>query len=197
MTQLQLDPQGVLEPNKQVVGVVTTQVRTAQPNDWLYIDGLRKREGDSLGFLPKALYASVLEQRPIANRKRWLYQRLIVTEDNGDLTGFCYWSIHGPLSRIIQIVVQEDARRLWRASLMTTWVESEARELGKKGVSCRVAADLDSNLFWAALGYSPIDRVTSTWLNQRRSYRGRELFIYLKPLAAGSLWLPQREMAVV
>jgi hypothetical protein len=47
------------------------------------------------------------------------------------------------------------------------------------------------------LGYSPIDRVTSTWLNQRRSYRGRELFIYLKPLGAGELWLPQREMAVV
>ena len=127
-----------------------TTVRKAVWRDWPYIDGLRKREGRALGFIPKAVYESVLTQTRVANRDRWRYQQVIVTVDNDDLTGFCMWSTHAELSNIFQIVVQEDARRWYRAMLMVTWVETEAQKLKKHGVTCRVAMDLESNLFWQA-----------------------------------------------
>lgn len=157
-----------------------TSVRRALWADWLYIDSLRKREGAALGFIPKAVYESVLTEARVANRDRWKYQRVIVTVDNASLTGFCMWSTHAAMSNIFQIVVQEDARRWARALLMTQWVEAEALELGKVGVKCRVAVDLESNLFWRALGYQPVELVTSTWLNQRESKSKRPLWVYHK-----------------
>ena len=163
-----------------------TIVRFGAPHDWQYIDSLRKREGAALGFIPKAVYESVLEQRRVANRDRWRYQRIIVTEDNGDLTGFCMWSIHGERSNIFQIVIQADARRWHRAILMTQWVETEARGLKKVGVKCRVAMDLESNIFWRALGYVPVEAVVSTWLNQRESLSKRPLWIYHKDFDANA-----------
>ena len=160
-----------------------TIVRSGLPGDWCYIDSLRKRESAALGFIPKAVYESVLERRRVANRDRWKYQRIIVTVDNQDLTGFCMWSVYAEFSNIFQIVVQEDARRWYRAMLMTDWVESEARQLRKDGITCRVAVDLESNIFWQAMGYIPIEQVTSTWLNQRESQSKRPLWVYKKPFA--------------
>ena len=66
-----------------------TTIREGQFNDFPYIDSLRKKEGSALGFLPKDAYTSVLEKRRVADRNRWRYQKIWVTEDNGDLTGFC------------------------------------------------------------------------------------------------------------
>jgi hypothetical protein len=158
-----------------------TICRRGLPQDWLYIDSLRKKEGKSLGFLPKAVYESVLEQARVANRDRWKYQRIIVTVDNEELTGFCMWSIFSDWVKIFQIVVQEDARKWHRAMLMLDWVEAETNDLRKDGVTCRVAYDLESNFWWKAMGYQPTELVTSTWLNQRESQSKRPIWIYKKP----------------
>lgn len=160
-----------------------TNVRDAVSCDWLYIDSLRKREGSALGFIPKDAYTSVLEGRQIANRERHKYQRIIVTEDNGDLTGFCYASFASDWASIIQIVVQSDARRWHRAILMVDLVEAEASKRSNIGIKCRVAIDLESNWFWRAIGYEPERIVTSTWLNQRESASKRPLVLYRKPLS--------------
>ena len=157
-----------------------TILRCAKAEDWLYIDCLRKKEGRALGFIPKDTYLSVLERRRIHERDRWKYQEVLVTEDNGELTGFCMTSYYSSLANIFQVVVQNDARRWHRALLMADSVERKARGLGKIGICCRVAKDLESNLFWGAVGYIPVGTVISSWLNQRESQSNRPLWAYEK-----------------
>jgi hypothetical protein len=165
-------------------GMSSTVLRDGRLGDWNYIDSLRKQEGSALGFIPKDAYLSVLEGRRIANRSRFEYQRILVTEDNGDLTGFCYASFASDWASIIQIVVQRDARRWHRAALMADEIEQEALKRGNVGIKCRVALDLESNWFWRALGYNPYRIVVSTWLNQRQSKSNRPIVLYEKPLSA-------------
>jgi len=159
-----------------------TILRDGRPDDWLYIDSLRKKEGNALGFIPQVAYKGILEKRMIAGRERWKYSRILITEDNGDRTGYCYASFGNESAKIFQICVQEDARRWHRALMMTDEIEREAIKRGNLAVTCRVAFDLESNDFWKAIGYIPIKKVVSTWLNQRESKTKRQLWIYKKTL---------------
>ena len=162
-----------------------TICRPAKPEDVPYIDSLRKKEGAALGFIPIGAYQSVTTKMPVDGRRRWEYSKLIVTEDNGDLTGFCYATFWDDNAHIFQIVVQEDARRWQRAMLMIDVVESHARHLQKSSISCRVAFDLESNFFWRAIGYEAVRQVMSTWLNQKESASKRPLWHYNKKLELG------------
>ena len=148
--------------------------------DFAFIDSLRKKEANALGFIPKDAYLSVLKKESIDARERWKYCKIYITEDNGEQTGYCYVSFHGEMAKVFQIVVRKDARRWYRATLMLTQVEKEAMRRGKKGVEARVAIDLESNLFWKAMGYEPVKVIVSTWLNQRESKSKRPLFLYQK-----------------
>ena len=158
-----------------------TLIRAATLADWPYIESLRRKEWFSLGFIPKGAYLSVLSRQPVDGRRRWEYQRLVVSEDNGDLTGFCYSSFAQQEAHIIQMVVQEDARRWARATLLEGDVRQRAVELGKCGVVCRVACDLESNLYWLALGYTRIEAAFSEWRNQA-SKSGRLVWRYRRDL---------------
>lgn len=155
-----------------------TIVREGKVKDWNYIDSLRIKESDALGFIPKNSYMSVLSKTLDGTRKRWEYARIYVTEDNGDLTGFCYATFYKTIARIYQIVVQEDARRWYRASLLEGIIREEATRYNCHGISCRVAFDLESNFFWKAMGYVPVKEVYSTWLNQKESKSKRPLWVY-------------------
>lgn len=162
--------------------ITMTIIRDATTKDIEYIDSLRKREGDSLGFIPIGTYQSVTMKAPVGGRLRHLYSRLLVTIDNGDLTGFCYASFAQTKAHIFQIVVQEDARRWYRALLMTDEIEREAKIRGNTYITCRVAYDLESNLFWRGIGYNVIVETVSTWLNQRESKSKRPLIVYEKSI---------------
>jgi hypothetical protein len=157
-----------------------TIIRPAIINDWLYIDSLRKKEGNALGFIPKNAYLSLLSKIPIDGRKRWNYQNMYVAIDNGDLTGYVYTSFAGEYAHIIQIVIQEDARRWHRATLLESQIENDAKRFKKIGIECRVAIDLESNFYWQAMGYRPMKKVISTWLNQKESKSKRPLWHYRK-----------------
>jgi hypothetical protein len=159
-----------------------TLLREAVPQDFAYIDSLRKKEGSALGFLPKDAYMSVLTKTRIANRDRWKYQKLWVTTDNNDLTGFCYASFANDPATIIQIVVQQDARRWHRAILMESAVCDEAKSRMLTSIKCRVAVDLESNFYWKAIGYNPVETVVSTWLNQKESKSKRPIVVYQKDM---------------
>lgn len=161
-----------------------TTMRDATQHDLPYIESLRRKEGSALGFIPASVYEQtatrMLSTTDANPRYRWLYMRLLVVEDNGDLTGFCLCSFATEIARILQIVVQEDARRWYRATLMADEVEREAVKRHKNAISCRVAMDLESNFYWRALGYTPVGEVVSTWLNQRESHSKRPLWVYEK-----------------
>lgn len=165
-----------------------------------YIDSLRKKEGDALGFIPMNSYLSIASRTGIGGRHRYLYDRLMVAIDNDDPTGFCYSSFHGQVAHIYQIVIQEDARRWERASLLESDVRKETLRRGNSGISCRVAYDIDANFFWRALGYVPLRQVTSTWLNQRESNSKRPLWHYQLDLGLplfGEILMPRQELEVL
>ena len=159
-----------------------TSIRPGASLDFIYIDSLRKTEGNALGFIPKDVYISVLEKRRYANRDRHHYQNIYLTEDNGERTGYCYYSVSGPIVDIIQIAVQQDARRWHRALMLVNQVINDSINLQKTGIKARVAIDLESNEFWKGIGFVPMKVVTSTWLNQKESKSKRPLVIYFKPL---------------
>jgi hypothetical protein len=161
-----------------------TILRKGESGDFLYIDSLRKVEGSALGFIPKDFYLSILENRRIASRDRHQYCGIYITDDEGQQTGYCCYSLSGPIVDIFQIVVQEDARRWYRALMLINQVEIDAKRLQKQGIKARVAHDLESNYFWKACGYEIVKQVTSTWLNQRESKSKRPLNIYFKPLTS-------------
>lgn len=186
------------------MGVLSVSVATGTvlaegvPADFPYIDSLRKREGDALGFLPKERYLAVLERREGRSRPGrvdWLHEKVLVTLDNGDHTGFVNVRF-GPVTRtasITQIAIQDDARRWHRALLMLDWIEAEAVRRGCERVSARVAADLESNHFWAATGYKVWKQTPSSWQNRGGSRSGRLLLVYVKHLALP--WQMALEMA--
>ncbi len=157
-----------------------TTVREGKESDWLYIDSLRKKNGSALGFIPKNAYLGVLGNVPADGRHRYRYSKIYVIEDNGDLTGFCYVSFREQYAHVFQLVVQEDARRWYRATLLEQSIEHYAKHTARDGIECRVAVDLESNFYWRAMGYEPIKQVVSTWLNQKESKSKRPLWHYKK-----------------
>ena len=63
---------------------------------------------------------------------------------------------------------------------MIDYVEKLCKEIGKTAITCRVAVDLESNLFWNGCGYNIQSTTTSTWLNQKESKSKRPLHYYIK-----------------
>ena len=157
-----------------------TYLVEAKEGDFLFIDSLRKKEGSALGFIPKAVYESIIEKRRVAERDRWKYSKIFITIDNGERTGFCYVTYAQQDLHIQQIVIQKDARRWHRAKMMLDFVEDLCNKLGKTAISARVAIDLESNLFWQGCGYKITATTTSTWLNQKESKSKRPLHYYIK-----------------
>ena len=181
---------GISEINKildcRVIDGTPTILREGIIEDFLYIDSLRKKEGNALGFLPKAVYESILLKKKVANRNRHFYSKIILTEDNGEKTGFCYFTFAKQDLHIQQIVIQNDARRLHRALMLLDYVEKIAKEKGKTAITCRVAIDLESNKFWNSCGYKIQATTISTYLNQKESKSKRPLHYYIKYI--NSLW---------
>ena len=84
-----------------------TLLKHGDDKDFLFIDSLRKKEGKALGFIPRASYDSILERRRVGNRDRWKYSEIIITVDNNDRTGFCYFTYANNDIKIQQIVIQK------------------------------------------------------------------------------------------
>ena len=115
----------------RVINGTPTILREGNIKDFLYVDSLRKKEGKALGFIPKSVYESILLKKKVANRNRFLYSQIILTVDNGENTGFCYFTYAGQDLHIQQIAIQNDARRLHRALMLLDYVEKIAKQKGK------------------------------------------------------------------
>lgn len=124
-------------------------VRRATSSDLLLIDHLRRKESESLGFVPFVAYERVLNgSRPD--------QRIWIVEENTDAIGFLYATggAAGASAHIQQVVVRHDARRLEFASALVTGAEEWATARQRQGLTCRVATDIPATEFWDALGFA-------------------------------------------
>lgn len=124
-----------------------TTIRPATLADLKYIDALRKKEGDAIGFIPIQRYEMEV------NRER--LGTLVVAVDNGDLTGFLYatHSGHGS-THIQQVAIQEDARRVTRGRMLVDAAVADGVNRMSWLTSLRCADDLEANTFWQALDFA-------------------------------------------
>lgn len=157
-------------------------VRPATPDDLSYIVSLGKREYEAIGFIPASRYESIItgvgDVRPS--------HRLWIAEENGDRVGFLYATPGeaGGSLKVVQVCVQEDARRLEYGAALVSEAERHAVRVQRGAVSLTVAVDLDASLFWEAEGY----RLASVDRGGKR--RGRLLERRYKRLPLG-LWIAE------
>lgn len=153
-----------------------SNIRAATLDDLRFIDSLRKVEGDALGFIPLQRYEQIVGgQRD---------ETLLIVEENDDRAGFLYATHGGALTRIVQIGVCNDARRLAHGQALIGEMMQEAIARAKFAVKARVAHDLESNKFWQAMGFGIVGEATGTFLNRWQSPKKRPLHIYERPLVA-------------
>jgi N-acetylglutamate synthase-like GNAT family acetyltransferase len=157
-------------------------VRSARLDDVSYIVGLHRKETDQLGFIPQSCY-----EREIGGVTNGT---ILIYEENGDSVGFIYatHNRHG-ITKIHQIAMQEDARRMQRASDLVSAVERDVDWL----VSLRCAADLDATDFWEAVGFQSMGQVgikENAWRRHTKAglptRRGRKMLSFQK--IVGGLW---------
>jgi hypothetical protein len=149
-------------------------IRFATLGDIPYVVDLSKKESFSLGFIPKMAYTSAItgiktgkRWSPVCNDKMW------VCDCNGDLVGFVLASFgrinaKERVGKVAQICLQSDARKLERGKMLLNSVLEYGKTLGVHSFSCGCAFDLESNLFWSAMGWDKIgERMgishTNTW----------------------------------
>lgn len=136
-------------------------IEKATLEDLLYIIELSKKESHCLGFIPKQAYeAAITGNKP---GKRWsnvCNDKLWVAKENGDHVGFLLGSFGvgtKPSSRtakVAQICLQEDARKLERGRQLLDAFTDQGKKEGAMIFGCGCADDLESNLFWQAMGWN-------------------------------------------
>lgn len=159
-------------------------IRLATLLDIPYIDHLRKQEGEALGFIPLRRY-----EMEISGER---HGSIIVCEENGDLVGFVYATHNSAgVTHIQQVAVQEDARRMDRASALVLATQRRTDWL----MSCRCAAELESTHFWNALGFKVLDEVApksgyGRWRDKATLPTRRKRTILRFQKEVGGLWQP-------
>ncbi len=134
-------------------------VRLAKIEDVKYIISLANKESNSVGFIPKMAYEAAITG--IKTGKRWsnvCNDMLWVCENNNDLVGFVLASFGNFRSdsqrgKIAQICIQEDARKIQRGKYLLDAVLFHAIKIGCLNFGCGCADDLESNIFWQAMGW--------------------------------------------
>ena len=137
-------------------------VRFADLTDLPYVVDLSKKESKAIGFIPKVAYEAAITG--IKKGKRWsdvCNDRLAVIENNGDLVGFCLASFGNPMQKdrrgkIAQICIQDDARQIERGRHLLLMVVLYGSNNGCMNMGCGCADDLESNIFWKAMGWKHV-----------------------------------------
>ena len=118
-------------------------VRLATSADLSYVVALQKRNGEAIGFIPRAALAEKIQR-----------QQVLLVRENGDPAGFLHHgSIAVPEVRIFQAAIQYDVRRRHHGLALVNTMLGRATEAGAKAVSLRCLDFLDANDFWTASGF--------------------------------------------
>lgn len=106
---------------------------------------LSERHRHELGFLPALAYKQAIE-----------LGRVFLCLDNGEPAGYL---IHGPAkreSKIYQVVVTHDCRRIEHGTALVTAARMFFDAGMAETMSCHVADDLAANSFWQAIGLKAV-----------------------------------------
>lgn len=132
-----------------------------------HLSGVHKHE---LGFLPRLAYAQAVS-----------LGRVFLCFENGEPCGY---AIHGPPKRntkIYQVVVTDDCRRVEHGTALVEAVRLVADAVRSHELSCHVAEDLDAVAFWTEIGFRIVGE------RCRRQDRKRKQFRFLEDRPGKSL----------
>lgn len=127
-------------------------IRPATLDDVTYITSLGKREFEAIGFISASAYEGAIVRDSLYARPN---NRIWIADADGDPVGFLYATPGrmGSSLKVVQVCVQDDARRLEFGSALVAEAERYADVIQRSGVSLRVATDLEASRFWEAEGY--------------------------------------------
>jgi hypothetical protein len=157
-------------------------IRLARPDDWPFLDHLQRRHHDAIGFLSRAALEHAIAR-----------QRVLLVFENDEPAGYLY--AKAPYQRqehvaiIFQAAICYDARRrLLGAGLVEAFAARLPACVSQLCLWC--AADLDANVFWSAVGFTPL----ATRAGATRT--GRTHVFWCRPVArAGGavspVWVPE------
>tara|TARA_R110002020_G_scaffold51408_1_gene145481 strand:- start:20 stop:517 length:498 start_codon:yes stop_codon:yes gene_type:complete len=155
------------------------KVRLAEINDLKYIHSLSKTESNALGFIPNTAYEAAITGEKTG--KRWsntCNDKLWLCEENGDKVGFLLMSF-GRWSKVNQIAIQEDARRIERGKALIDAGMKHGQSRGIQDFACGCADDLASNQFWKGVGWKQLgDRKGISHKNTWKETSKRKVNIY-------------------
>jgi len=109
-----------------------------------YIVNLHKKNSNSLGFIPKPRIEEYLRN-----------EQVFFEYEGGLEGGFCIiGSGKGKTLKIYQHCIEQDLRRLQHGKELFNKIECEAQKKGYENIHLRCRENLESNKFWAALGFN-------------------------------------------
>ena len=148
--------------------------------DLKYIESLSKKESKSIGFIPKIAYESAItEKKPSIHR--WsdtCNDRIWLCKENDEPVGFIMMS-YGRVAKVNQICIQPDARLLERGKALLQAGVIHGIDKGIYDFGCGCADDLESNIFWNAMGWNKVgQRKGVSYHNTWKESSDRKVNIY-------------------
>jgi predicted GNAT family N-acyltransferase len=156
-------------------------VRTSSVVDVPLIDQLQRDNSYAVGFIQRTIW-----DRYVFGGERNFF--VLIVEANHDAVGYCLVTPgRAPNThvRIQQIAVRNDARRLHYGQALLRVIRDFCEDNQRVGVRLRCRADLESNLFWRAMGFVCYD----VWA------KGRVNHVGMKASDDINLW--QRDFGIV
>jgi len=123
-------------------------VRTSTVQDLMVLDKLQKDNSYAIGFVPKTYF----EKAVWGGQKNAI---VLICMANNDEVGYVYLTPGKYLSyaKIQQIAIRNDARRLKYGTALMDVCKQFCEKFGRIGFTLRCRQDLESNHFWASLGF--------------------------------------------
>lgn len=125
-----------------------------------HLSGLHKHE---LGFLPRQAYENAIE-----------LNRVFLCFENGEPCGYLIHGVPKLETKIFQVVVADDSRRIEHGTALVEAARMVADQGHAHYLSCHVAEDLDALKFWKAIGLEIVGK------RCRRKDLGREQFKFIE-----------------
>jgi ribosomal protein S18 acetylase RimI-like enzyme len=108
-----------------------------------FIVNLHKKNTDSLGFIPAPYMEKLVNN-----------DQVFLEYEGGLPSGYCIiGNGRGKTLKIYQHCVEEELRRLEHGKELFNKIEFEAQKRGYENIHLRCRENLESNKFWAALGF--------------------------------------------
>lgn len=136
-----------------LINILYTQgdliVRNATATDIAFIDKLQKDNSYAVGFIQRTVWDNYV----FGGGRNFV---VFICEKNNDQVGYILLTPgkgHHTYTRIQQIAVRDDARRLDYGSALIAVVRDFCQTFQRTGARLRCRTDLESNKFWKALGF--------------------------------------------